>query len=112
MRHGPRPGEGPRYLFTLRLEDDHGVVDAVVSSPHAIDLLHLEGTSPAQFLSDEDSRRTVAQALDEREGEGGEAMPLRLRSYLMPIAGGGRRLAGDSAKPTFCKRFSIVASVT
>lgn len=104
MRHGPGPGERPCYLFTLRLEDDHGIVDAMVSSLHAIRLLQLEGPSPAQFLSDEGSRRTVAHALNKWEGEGRETVRLRLRSYLTPMAGG-------IGRPTFCKRFSIVASM-
>lgn len=92
------------FLFTLRLGDDHGILDALVSGE---DISHLlpGAPPPAQFQSSEDARNMVIRGLIRHESKSGPCLELRLRSYLTPIAGGGRRTSG----PNVCKRYQILA---
>lgn len=108
MRQGPKPGDCPCYLFTFRLEDDYGVVDAVASGVDASHLLP-GAPSPEQFRSNEGVRKRVEEALERFESEGEGALELRLRSYLTQIVPLRRMRGSSSARPLFCKRFRIVA---
>eukprot|EP00752_Nemacystus_decipiens_P007468 g6671.t1 len=106
VRKGPRWSDGPSYLFTLRLEDDFGVVDAVAAGPEAARLLP-GCPSPAEFLANADARARVERVLAGlvsagAEGAGGGLVDLRLRSYLAPLVRVGQR--GSE-----CKRYSIIA---
>ena len=98
VRQGPGPGDGPRFLFMLRLEDDDGVVDAVAAGSDASHLLP-GSPSPEQFHRSEEVRGRVQRALERLESEGSGVWGLRLRSYLTPMDGG----------QAYCKRYSIVA---
>ena len=108
VRQGPGPGDGLRFLFILRLEDDGGVVDAVATGLDASHLLP-GSPSPEQFYHSEDVRGRVQRALERLESEGGGINRLRLRSYLTPMESGGRGGGSDSRSPVCCKRYSIVA---
>lgn len=106
MRQGPGWADGPRYLFTLKLEDDFGVVEAVAAGPAASRLLP-GCPSPADFLANPDVRARAERVLAGLEsagedGAGGDLVDLRLRSYLAPLVGIGQR--GEK-----CKRYSIIA---
>lgn len=106
VRKGPRWSDGPRFLFTLKLEDDHGVVEAVAAGPDASRLLP-GSPSPRAFLESHDARARTERVLARIEaaadaGEEGGRVALRLRSYLAPLVEVGRR--GEK-----CKRYSIIA---
>lgn len=106
VRKGPSWADGPRFLFTLKLEDDFGVVDAVAAGPAASRLLP-GCPSPAEFLTSPDVRARVERVLAVLEAAGADGageglVDLRLRSYLAPLVGIGQR--GGK-----CKRYSIVA---
>lgn len=106
MRKGPGWGDGPRYLFSLRLEDEYGVVEAVAAGPDASRLLP-GAPSPAEFHASPDVRGRVERVLTRLETAGAAdanvgVVWLRLRSYLAPLAGIGQR--GEK-----CKRYSIIA---
>ena len=106
VRKGPGWAESPRYLFTLKLEDDFGAVEAVAAGPDASRLLPGR-PSPAAFLASPDVRARVERVLadlesTDAEGAGGGLVNLRLRSYLAPLVGIGQR--GEK-----CKRYSIIA---
>lgn len=106
MRQGPQPGGDLNYLFSLRLEDDHGVVDALVSGTNASCLL--PGLpSPSEFRDNESVRKKVEQTLVSLESKGAVAVPLRLRSYVKTMPGWSRG-TGSTGSSTF-KRFSIIA---
>lgn len=105
MRRGPEWDDDRLYfLFTLRLEDDHGVVDAIAAGPDA-SLLLPGSPSPAEFYTSPEVRSRVERVLTRLESTsagqvGGGVVELRLRSYLAPLVEIGRR--GDK-----CKRYSI-----
>lgn len=106
VRKGPRWADGPRYLFTLKLEDDYGVVEAVAAGPEAARLLP-GCPSPEEFLASHDARARVERVLAGLESAGADGadgclVDLRLRSYLAPLVGIGQR--GEK-----CKRYSIIA---
>lgn len=106
VRKGPGWEKAPHYLFTLRLEDDYGVVEAVAAGPDAARLLP-GAPSPAEFHSSAEVRARVERVLARLEAAGaagGNAgvVGLRLRSYLAPLVGVGQR--GEK-----CKRYSIIA---
>lgn len=107
MRKGPGWASEPRYLFTLRLEDDYGVVEAVAAGPDASRLLP-GSPSPAEFHASPDVRARVERVLTRLEAAGAAGasagvVGLRLRSYLAPLVGIGQR-RGEK-----CKRYSIIA---
>eukprot|EP00903_Cladosiphon_okamuranus_P021838 g20081.t1 len=106
VRKGPAWADGPRYLFTLKLEDDYGVVEAVAAGPEAARLLP-GCPSPAEFLASPDVRARVKRVLAGLESTGVDGaerclVDLRLRSYLAPLVGTGQREG-------MCKRYSIIA---
>ncbi|CAM9116504.1 unnamed protein product, partial [Scytosiphon promiscuus] len=106
LPQGPRWGDGPRFLFTLRLEDDHGVVEAVAAGVDASRLLP-GSPSPQEFLASQDARARAERVLARIEAaadgfEEGGRVPLRLRSYVAPLVEVGHR--GQK-----CKRYSIIA---
>lgn len=107
VRTGPRWGDGPRFLFTLRLEDDHGVVEAVAAGPDASRLLP-GSPSPKEFLASHEVRARTGRVLARIEaaaadgGEGGGRIALRLRSYVTPLV--EIRHRGEK-----CKRYSVIA---
>lgn len=105
MRQGPEPGDGPRFLFMLRLEDNDGVVDAVATGMDASQLLP-GSPSPEEFYRSEEMRGRVQRTLERLESEGGGMWGLRLRSYVTPTEGGG---GSDCRMPVCCKRYSIVS---
>lgn len=107
VRKGPGWADGPRYLFTLKLEDDFGVVEGIAAGPEAARLLP-GCPSPAEFLASPDLRARAERVLASLEAAGadgakGGLVDLRLRSYLAPLVGIGQR--GGK-----CKRYSIIAS--
>lgn len=102
------------YLFSLRLEDDHGALDAIGAGPNAGLLLPGRPT-PERFASREDARQMVAEELADLEGcaepdsdgdrrRPGRMVELRIRSYVTVVPPVRR---GES--PTPVKRYSIVA---
>lgn len=106
VREGPQSGGDLNYLFSLRLEDDHGVVDALVSGKNASCLL--PGLpSPSVFRDSESIRGKVEQTLVSLESNGAVAVPLRLRSYVKTMPGVSRGTANTGS--SLCKRFSIIA---
>lgn len=106
MRRGPEGDDHRlRFLFTLRIEDDYGVVDAIASGPDA-SLLLPGSPSPTEFYTSLEVRSRVERVLTRLEstsaGEtGGGVVDLRLRSYLAPLEIGHRGIK--------CKRYSIIA---
>lgn len=107
MRRGPESdNDRLHFLFTLRLEDDYGVVDAIASGPDA-SLLLPGSPSPAEFYTSLEVRSRVERVLTRLESTsagkaGGGVVELRLRSYLAPLV--EMRHRGDK-----CKRYSIIA---
>ncbi|CAM9417177.1 unnamed protein product [Ectocarpus sp. 6 AP-2014] len=107
VRHGPEPDNNRlHFLFTLRLEDDYGVVDAIASGPDA-SLLLPGSPSPAEFYTSLEVRSRVERVLTRLESTStgkarGGVVELRLRSYLAPLV--EIRHRGDK-----CKRYSIIA---
>lgn len=106
VRQGPGLEEDLCFLFTLRLEDDYGVVDAVATGLDASCLLPGKPT-PAQFRSSADVRQTAERLLARLESDRRSWLGLRLRSYVMPLK--GARRGGGSGRADFCKHFSVVA---
>ncbi|CBJ28873.1 POT1 protection of telomeres 1 homolog [Ectocarpus siliculosus] len=107
VRHGPESDNYRlHFLFTLRLEDDYGVVDAIASGPDA-SLLLPGSPSPAEFYTSLEVRSRVERVLTRLESTStgkarGGVVELRLRSYLAPLV--EIRHRGDK-----CKRYSIIA---
>lgn len=106
MRKRPGWDNKPHYLFTLRLEDDFGVVEAVAAGPDA-SLLLPGAPSPVEFQASPDVQDRVERVLTRLEAAGAAGanagvLGLRLRSYLAPLVGMDQR-------GQFCKRYSIIA---